>query len=65
MAINKQRKANKKKTLYCQFDAEKLNGPDYMRILDKALKHPDNQIADQLSVAGAMLLALKEEFPCQ
>ena len=65
IAINKQRMTDKQKPLYCQLDAEALNGADYVRILDKALKNPDNQIPDQFTVAEAMLLALKEEFPCQ
>lgn len=64
-AINKQRKADKQKPLYCQLDAQTLDGADYVKILEKALKNPDNPIADQLTVAEAMLLALKEEFPCQ
>lgn len=64
-AINKRLKADKQKLLYCLTDAETLNGEDYMRILEEALALPDNSIADQLSVAEAMLLALKEEFPCQ
>ena len=65
IAINKQRKTDKQKPLYCPLDTETLNGADYVRILDKTLKNPDNQIADQLTVAEAMLLALKQEFPCQ
>lgn len=63
--INKQRRADKQKVLYCQPDTEILNGADYLRILEKALNRPDTQIADQLSIAEAMLLALQEEFPCQ
>jgi hypothetical protein len=63
-AINKRRRADKQKMLYCQPDAETLNGVDYMRILEEALDPPDNTFSDQLPVAEAMLLALKEEFPC-
>lgn len=63
--INKQRKADQQKPLYCQLDAQSLDGADYVRILEKALKNSDISIVDQLTVAEAMLLALKEEFPCQ
>ena len=63
--INMRRKADKQKLLYCQPEAEILNGADYMRILEEALKRSDNPIADHLTVAEALLLALEEEFPCQ
>jgi len=63
--INKQRKADKQKLLYCQPDTEILHGADYMRILEEALNRPDTPIVDQLTIAEAMLLALQAEFPCK
>ena len=33
LSINRQRQTDQQKPLYCQFDAVKLNGADYVRIL--------------------------------
>jgi len=63
--INKHKMANKQNPLYCQPETEVLSGADYMRILEKTLTHHDNPVPDHFSVAEAMLLALREEFPCQ
>jgi hypothetical protein len=63
--VNKQQRADKQKRLFCQPETEMLNGTDYMRILERSLNRPDKPVPDHLSVAEAMLLALKEEFPCK
>ena len=63
--MNKHKMANKQNPLYCQPETEVLSEADYMRILEKTLNHPGNPAPDHFLVAEAMLLALKEEFPCQ
>lgn len=63
--MNKQKIADAQKPLYCQPETARLNGYDYMRILEKTLNSPDKPVPDLFSVAEAMLLALKKEFPCR
>ena len=64
MVINRRLQAAEQQILYCQPEAETMNGAEYMKVLEKALHRPDQPIADQLTIAEALLLALKEEFPC-
>ena len=64
VVLNKKREADGQKPLYCQPSSKTLDGSDYMKILGEALSQTKDPIADHLSVAEAMLLALKGEFRC-
>lgn len=62
--LNKQLTGNGEPLLYCQPDTMTLSGQDTKEIFEKFIYSEENQDTNNLSIPEAMLLALKQEFPC-
>jgi len=63
--INRQREASREELLFCLPKDTSLSGKDYMQILQHKLEQTVDPVPDSSTVAEAILIALKEKFPCQ
>lgn len=64
MIINQQRIQEKRQPFFCLPENPALNGSDYIRILETHLFDDETPIPEDILVAEALLIALKNEYPC-